>query len=47
MSEVYLSGEGYQKLRDELKELRDKGRQVVQLLLLSARDCWGGLKVKK
>ena len=30
MSEVYLSREGYQKLREELKKLHDEERQAVQ-----------------
>lgn len=38
MSEVYLSREGYQKLQDELKELKDKERPIVRQSLQRARE---------
>ena len=37
MSEVYLSREGYQKLHDELRFLKDKERPTVRLALKKAR----------
>ena len=38
MSEVYLSREGYQKLQDELKELKDTERPIVRQSLQRARE---------
>lgn len=38
MSEVYLSREGYQKLQDELKELKDTERPTVRQALQRARE---------
>ena len=38
MSEVYLSREGYQKLQDELKELKDNERPTVRQALQRARE---------
>ena len=38
MSEVYLSREGYQKLRDELQQLKDKERPDVRQSLQRARE---------
>lgn len=38
MSEVYLSREGYQKLRDELQHLKDKERPDVRQSLQRARE---------
>lgn len=38
MSEVYLSREGYNKLQDELKELKDKERPAVRQSLQRARE---------
>lgn len=38
MSEVYLSREGYNKLQDELKELKDKERPIVRQALQRARE---------
>ena len=37
MSEVYLSREGYQKLQDELRNLKDQERPTVRLALKKAR----------
>jgi transcription elongation factor GreA len=38
MSEVYLSREGYHKLQDELKELKDTERPIVRQSLQRARE---------
>ena len=38
MSEVYLSREGYQKLRDELQELKNTERPAVRQSLQKARE---------
>ena len=38
MSEVYLSREGYQKLQDELQELKEKERPTVRQSLQRARE---------
>ncbi|MBN98938.1 MAG: transcription elongation factor GreA [Gemmatimonadetes bacterium] len=38
MSEVYLSREGYQKLRDELQELKNTERPAVRQSLQRARE---------
>jgi len=38
MSDVYLSREGYEKLRDELQELKGPERSTVRTALQSARE---------
>ena len=38
MSEVYLSREGYEKLQDELKELKESERPTVRQALQRARE---------
>ena len=38
MSEVYLSREGYEKLQDELKELKETERPIVRQALQRARE---------
>lgn len=38
MSEVYLSREGYEKLQDELKELKETERPTVRQALQRARE---------
>ena len=38
MSEVYLSREGYNKLRDELQELKGNERPTVRAALQYARE---------
>ena len=38
MSEVYLSREGYEKLQDELKELKEHERPIVRQSLQRARE---------
>ena len=38
MSEVYLSRQGYQKLQDELRELKDNERPTVRQSLQRARE---------
>jgi transcription elongation factor GreA len=38
MSEVYLSRDGYAKLQDELKELKEKERPLVRQALKKARE---------
>jgi transcription elongation factor GreA len=38
MSQVYLSREGYQKLQDELQELKEKERPTVRQSLQRARE---------